>query len=167
MRKTQESTKHQLPSFVGFSIPLLQATTFGALQQWAARLDLAEHDILLCIGNKVDKVPSHPAHTLYRRRRLARGDAGIVSAPDIREVDDFGVQRSEGSAFLDNDEESEVSGMEEEAPQVDLSREEQHRKVTEWCADNCVEYIESCGVDPEFDKGILASFFWDNSSLFI
>ena len=88
-----------------------------------------------------------------------------MSAPDIREVDDFGVQRSEGSAFLNNDEESEVSGTEEEEePQVDLSQEEQHRKVTEWCADNCVEYIESCGVDPEFDKGTLAAFLWENSS---
>ena len=106
----------------------------------------------------MDKVSSHPAHTQYRRRRLARGDAGIVSAPDIRELDDFGVQRNEGSSFLNNDEDSEQaeesgSSGTEEAPQLDLSREEQHRKVTEWCADNCVEYIESCVVDPEFDKG--------------
>lgn len=106
----------------------LQLSTLVALQDWASHADISSFDILLCIGNKVDLVPHHPAHAEYRRR-LSKAYSDID--------DEFGISQSEGSSLLGSD---------------DTSSLDIRGTCLDWCRDNNIEFIEACASNPDFDK---------------
>ncbi|EXC20596.1 Vacuolar protein sorting-associated protein 21 [Morus notabilis] len=108
-----------------------------ALQDWVSHNDLQRFEILLCIGNKVDLVPGHPVHSEYKRRLLKVED----SFADSRlEFVDYGISETEGSSFLGNEE-----------PSLEI-----RRSCLEWCAENNIEFIESCACNAAFDKCLSA-----------
>ncbi|KAH0909078.1 hypothetical protein HID58_032399 [Brassica napus] len=111
---------------------LNQLSTLVALQDWASHADISSFDILLCIGNKVDLVPHHPAHAEYRRR-LSKASTNLYSDID----DEFGISQSEGSSLLGSD---------------DTSSLDIRGTCLEWCRDNNIEFIEACASNPDFDK---------------
>ncbi|KAJ4878744.1 GTP binding [Raphanus sativus] len=112
---------------------LTQLSTLVALQDWVSHApDINSFDILLCIGNKVDLVPHHPAHDEYRRRLLKATDS---SSTDL--YDEFGISQSEGSSLLGSDDDT----------SVDI-----RGTCLEWCRDNNIEFIEACASNPDFDK---------------
>lgn len=111
----------------------MQLSTLVALQDWVSHTDINKFDILLCIGNKVDRVPNHLAHDEYRRRLLKATDPSRILYSDI---DDFGISETEGSSLLGSQDTSlDIRGA-----------------CLEWCSDNNIEFIEACASNPDFDK---------------
>ncbi|CAM6118275.1 unnamed protein product [Calypogeia fissa] len=113
---------------------LSNPTSFEELQEWATKLDLGNFEILLCIGNKADRVPEHFAHAEYRRKVQKRGESSSDPHPEFW---DFGISRTDGTGLL-----------EEES----VSAEDRRRSCIEWCSDNGFEYIEACAIDEIFDE---------------
>ena len=72
----------------------MQPSSLAALREWVSRTDIQNFEILLCIGNKVDLVPSHPAHAEYRRRLLKLED----SAADLYS-EEYGISELEGTSL--------------------------------------------------------------------
>lgn len=123
-----------------------QLSTLVALQHWVSHTDINSFDILLCIGNKVDRVPHHLAHDEYRRRLLKATDSSSNLYPDI---DEFGISESEGSRLLGSeDASSDIRGT-----------------CLEWCCENNIEFIEACASNPDFDKCKFSCVFSNNLSL--
>ncbi|GAB4826621.1 hypothetical protein Ancab_033516 [Ancistrocladus abbreviatus] len=107
--------------------------SLAALKEWISHTDIQKFDILLCIGNKVDLVPGHPAHVEYRRHLLRAGDSFVDPDADFSE---YGISETEGSGLL---------GDEEQSWEV-------RRSCLEWCTEHNIEYIEACASDADFDK---------------
>ncbi|KAF3449238.1 hypothetical protein FNV43_RR09966 [Rhamnella rubrinervis] len=103
-----------------------------ALKECVSCNDLQNFEILLCIGNKVDLVPGHPAHSEYRRHLLKVGE----SDDSHLEFTDYGISETEGSSLLGDDEYS----------------WETRRSCLEWCTEHNIEYIEACASNADFDK---------------
>nr|XP_043627987.1 uncharacterized protein LOC122599526 [Erigeron canadensis] len=101
-------------------------SSFSELVKWVSHNDIRNFDILLCIGNKADLVPGHPAHVEYRRRLL-----------NLDESAESGFSEIEGSSLL-GDEESSLLEIK--------------RSCMEWCLEHNIEYIEACASNPRFDK---------------
>ncbi|KAL1218818.1 hypothetical protein V5N11_033090 [Cardamine amara subsp. amara] len=102
---------------------LTKLSTLVALQDLVSQTDMSNFDILLCIGNKVDRVPQHPAHDEYRRRLL-------------NDTDEFGISGTEGSSLLESEDASlDIKGI-----------------CLEWCYENNIEFVEACASNPDFDK---------------
>ncbi|KAI4386874.1 hypothetical protein MLD38_004761 [Melastoma candidum] len=95
-----------------------------SFRKWVSRNDMKDFDILLCIGNKVDLVPSHPVHAEYRRKIQNIGDESIDY---YAALDDCGISETEGSSLLGN------------AGSVLEIRD----SCLEWCVDNNIEYVEA------------------------
>ncbi|KAL1208254.1 GTP-binding protein yptV3 [Cardamine amara subsp. amara] len=112
---------------------LTELSTLVALQDWVSHTDINNFDILLCIGNKVDRVPHHPAHDEYRKRLLKSTDSSRNLYSDI---DEFGISETEGSRLLESEDTSmDIRGT-----------------CLEWCYENNIEFIEACASNPDFDK---------------
>lgn len=107
-------------------------SSFNALKHWVARNDIQKFDILLCIGNKVDLLPGHPAHAEYRKCLLKSGE----SSGDFSLELDYGISEAEGSRLLGDDEPS----------------WEMKRSFMDWCIEHNIEYIEACASNADFDK---------------
>lgn len=108
-----------------------EPSSLAALREWVSHTDIQNFEILLCIGNKVDLVPGHPAHAEYRRRLLKLED----SASD-RYSEEYGISESEGTSLLGDEE-----------PSWDI-----RRSCLEWCTDHNIEFIEACASNADFDK---------------
>lgn len=107
-------------------------SSLSALKDWVSRNDVGRFEILLCIGNKADRIPGHPMHVEYRRRLQRRCGEGFTGP-------EFGISESEGSSLLDDREEEETS-------------QEIKRACIEWCSEHGIEYIEACASNADFDK---------------
>ncbi|KAK6162734.1 hypothetical protein DH2020_002575 [Rehmannia glutinosa] len=114
-----------------FDINDLSSLAF--LKNWVSRTDIQKFDILLCIGNKVDLLPGHPAHMEYKRRMLKHGESSIDPHVDVLE---YGISETEGSSLLGDEE-----------PSLDFKR-----SGLEWCLEHNIEYVEACASNAEFDK---------------
>ncbi|XP_061950055.1 uncharacterized protein LOC133673338 [Populus nigra] len=88
-----------------------------ALKDWIAGTDISNFLILLCVGNKVDRIPGHPVHAKYRKQLRRIGELGSF--------DNL-------SSLLDDEEES---------------LREMKRSCIEWCTENGIEYIEACALN--------------------
>ncbi|KAL2478291.1 GTP binding [Forsythia ovata] len=136
-------------------------SSFAALKDWVKQTDIQKFDILLCIGNKVDLLPRHPAHAEYRRCLLKREESCGSSHSDLA---DYGISETEGSSLL---------GDEEPSPEITKS-------CLEWCIEHGIEYIEACASNADFDKclsvdgdsqgverlyGALSAHMWPGMSL--
>lgn len=95
--------------------------------------DIQKFDILLCIGNKVDLLPDHPAHVEYRRHLLKLGES---SANTRMEFSEYGLSETEGSSLLGD-----------ENPSFGFKR-----SCIEWCLEHNIEYVEACASNADFDK---------------
>ncbi|XP_024545187.1 uncharacterized protein LOC9644396 [Selaginella moellendorffii] len=137
--KRLESLSGQCEALV-MVFDLSNDSSFDRLKNWASRADLTAFEILLCVGNKADRLPQHYGHVEYRRRLQRLGESSSDPHPEFLE---FGIQRNEGSSLLD-DEEVELAGP---APPVD---EKKHSRI-EWCIENGIEYIEACALNVAFD----------------
>ncbi|KAL2234318.1 uncharacterized protein LOC105167393 [Sesamum indicum] len=104
-----------------------------ALKDWVSGTDIQRFDILLCIGNKVDLLPGHSAHTEYKRRLLKHGESSVNPQPDFSE---YGISDTEGSSLLGDEEPS--WGFK--------------TSCLEWCLEHNVEYVEACASNAVFDK---------------
>ncbi|KAG8391452.1 hypothetical protein BUALT_Bualt01G0189300 [Buddleja alternifolia] len=104
-----------------------------ALKNWVSRTDIQNFDILLCIGNKVDLLPGHPAHTEYKRRLLKHGESSVNSYLDSSE---YGISETEGSSLLGDEE-----------PSWEIKR-----SSSEWCLEHNIEYVEACASNADFDR---------------
>lgn len=113
---------------------LSNSSSFEVLQDWVSEVDLHMFEILLCVGNKADLLPSHPAHAEYRRKVQKRGESSSDPHPEFW---DYGIDRSEGCSLLNEDDET---------------SEEIQRSCIEWCNQNNIEYIEACAINDGFDK---------------
>uniref|UniRef100_A0A803L2G6 Uncharacterized protein n=1 Tax=Chenopodium quinoa TaxID=63459 RepID=A0A803L2G6_CHEQI len=120
-----------LPDIQFAAIMMLSSLT--ALKKWVSHTDIQKSDILLCVGNKVDLVPGHPAHAEYKRHLQRLKDPFASSDVDSYE---YGVFESEGSSLLGNEE-----------PSCDIKR-----SCLEWCMECNIEYVEACASNAEFDK---------------
>ncbi|KAK1321102.1 hypothetical protein QJS10_CPA03g02455 [Acorus calamus] len=97
--------------------------------------DMSENfEILLCVGNKVDLLPGHFAHTEYRRRLQKRGESTSDPHPEFL---DYGIYESEGTSLLGDEE--------------DVSWEIR-KSCVEWCSQHNIEYVEACASNTVFDK---------------
>ncbi|XP_057456429.1 uncharacterized protein LOC130747496 [Lotus japonicus] len=108
-------------------------SSLTALQGWVSHTDIQNFEILLCIGNKVDLVPGHPAHAEYRRRLLKLEDS---SANLDLEFSEYGISESEGTSLLGDEE-----------PSWDI-----RKSCLEWCTENNIEFVEACASNADFDK---------------
>ncbi|KAK2977162.1 hypothetical protein RJ640_027775 [Escallonia rubra] len=108
-------------------------SSFLALKDWVSRTDIQKFDILLCIGNKVDLLPDHPAHVEYKRRMQKLGESWSDPHPEFSE---YGINETEGSSLL---------GDEEPSMEIKSS-------CVEWCCEHNIEYIEACASNADFDK---------------
>ncbi|KAK6162724.1 hypothetical protein DH2020_002565 [Rehmannia glutinosa] len=108
-------------------------SSLAVLKDWVSRTDIQKFDILLCIGNKVDLLPGHPAHMEYKRRMLKHGESSIDPHVDVLE---YGISETEGSSLLGDEE-----------PSLDFKR-----SCLEWCLEHNIEYVEACASNAEFDK---------------
>lgn len=108
-------------------------SSLAALKDWVACTDIRNFEILLCIGNKVDLLPSHPVHAEYRRRLHRLGDS---SADPYAEFTGYGISESEGSSLLGDEE-----------PSWEI-----RRLCLEWCTQHNIEFIEACASNADFDK---------------
>ncbi|XP_031269294.1 uncharacterized protein LOC116127781 [Pistacia vera] len=108
-------------------------STFVSLKDWVSRIDLQKFEILLCIGNKVDRLPGHPVHAEYRRRLLKRGESSADTSPDFSQ---YGISETEGSSLLGDEE-----------PSWEIKR-----SCLEWCTELNIEYVEACASNVDFDK---------------
>ncbi|PIN12960.1 hypothetical protein CDL12_14420 [Handroanthus impetiginosus] len=104
-----------------------------SLKDWVSRTDIQNFDILLCIGNKVDLLPGHPAHVEYKRRLLKHGESSV--SPPLGFVE-YGLSETEGSSLLGDEE---------------LSWEFK-RSCSEWCLEHNIEYVEACASNADFDQ---------------
>ncbi|KAL0380022.1 UNVERIFIED_CONTAM: hypothetical protein Sangu_0066500 [Sesamum angustifolium] len=104
-----------------------------ALKDWVSGTDIRRFDILLCIGNKVDLLPGHSAHTEYKRRLLKHGESSVNPQLDSSE---YGISETEGSSLLGDEEPS--WGFK--------------TSCLEWCLEHNVEYVEACASNAVFDK---------------
>ncbi|KAK8607379.1 hypothetical protein V6N13_053118 [Hibiscus sabdariffa] len=108
-------------------------STLAALQDWVSYTDIQNFEILLCIGNKVDRISGHPVHAEYTKRQLKFADSSTHPSYDFTQ---YGISEDEGSSLLgDEDPPSNV-----------------RRKCLEWCIDNNIEFIEACASNADFDK---------------
>ncbi|KAJ0039634.1 hypothetical protein Pint_28747 [Pistacia integerrima] len=108
-------------------------STLVSLKDWVSRIDLQKFEILLCIGNKVDRLPGHPVHAEYRRRLLKRGESSADPSPDFSQ---YGISETEGSSLLGDEE-----------PSWEIKR-----SCLEWCTEQNIEYVEACASNVDFDK---------------
>ncbi|XP_061357453.1 uncharacterized protein LOC133301771 [Gastrolobium bilobum] len=108
-------------------------STLTALRDWVSRTNIGNFEILLCIGNKVDLVPCHPAHAEYRRRLLKLEDSAVDLCSEFSE---YGISESEGTSLLGDEE-----------PSWDI-----RRSSLEWCTEHNIEFIEACASNADFDK---------------
>ncbi|KAJ0098045.1 hypothetical protein Patl1_29314 [Pistacia atlantica] len=108
-------------------------STLVSLKDWVSRIDLQKFEILLCIGNKVDRLPGHPVHAEYRRRLLKRGESSADTSPDFSQ---YGISETEGSSLLGDEE-----------PSWEIKR-----SCLEWCTELNIEYVEACASNVDFDK---------------
>ncbi|KAK8716893.1 hypothetical protein V6N13_044185 [Hibiscus sabdariffa] len=108
-------------------------STLAALQDWVSYTDIQNFEILLCIGNKVDRIAGHPVHAEYTRRLLKLADSSTHPASDFTP---FGISEDEGSSLLGD-----------EDPSSNI-----RRKCLEWCIDHNIEFIEACASNADFDK---------------
>lgn len=115
---------------------LSDATTFEKLQQWVEASDLTPYEVQMCVGNKADRLPSHFGHVEYRRRLMKRGESSSDPHPEFM---DFGIDRTEGSGLLAEEED-------------DDDPELRKRACIEWCTERGIEYIEACAINEAFDK---------------
>ncbi|KAI9391283.1 hypothetical protein POPTR_007G064500v4 [Populus trichocarpa] len=104
---------------------LVMLSSLVALKDWVAGTDISNFLILLCVGNKVDRIPGHPVHAKYRKQLRRIGESGSFDNLSI-----------EGS-LLDDEEEP---------------LREMKRSCIEWCTENGIEYIEACALNVDFDK---------------
>ncbi|KAK9010930.1 hypothetical protein V6N11_043795 [Hibiscus sabdariffa] len=109
------------------SSPVL--STLAALQDWVSYTDIQNFEILLCIGSKVDRIPGHPVHAEYTKRQLKFADSSTHPSYDFTQ---YGISEDEGSSLL---------GDEDPSSNV-------RRKCLEWC----IEFIEACASNADFDK---------------
>lgn len=131
------STK-SLPGFSQFAAIVMvfdmsELSSLAELKKWVAQTDIQKSDILLCIGNKVDLVPGHPAHDEYKKCLQRLNDPFASSEVDSFE---YGIFESEGSSLLGNDE-----------PSCDIKR-----SCLEWCMERNIEYVEACASNVHFDR---------------
>jgi hypothetical protein len=112
-----------------------QSTSFEEIQEWVSGMELKTFDILMCVGNKADRVPSHFGHTEYRRRLQKRGESSSDPHPEYM---DFGIEQTEGSKLL--------GGEEQE------SLDDRRHSCIEWCSERGIEYIEACAINEVFDQ---------------
>ncbi|MBA0879415.1 hypothetical protein Goshw_013837, partial [Gossypium schwendimanii] len=108
-------------------------STFSALQDWISYTDIQNLEILICIGNKVDRVPGHPVHAEYAKCIHKLDDSSTHPSSDFTR---YGISEAEGSSLLEN-----------EDPSSDI-----RRKCLEWCIDHNIEFIEACALNADFDK---------------
>ncbi|KAH1096593.1 hypothetical protein J1N35_013514 [Gossypium stocksii] len=108
-------------------------STFSALQDWISYTDIQNLEILICIGNKVDRVPGHPVHAEYAKGIHKLDDSCTHPSSDFTR---YGISEAEGSSLLEN-----------EDPSSDI-----RRKCLEWCVDHNIEFIEACALNADFDK---------------
>lgn len=111
----------------------MQLSSLVALKEWVSHTDIQKFDILLCIGNKVDLHPGHPAHVEYKRRLLKRGESSVNPHLDFSE---YGISETEGSTLLGDDE-----------PLWEFKR-----SCLEWCLEHNIEYVEACASNADFDQ---------------
>ncbi|CAA0820331.1 GTP binding [Striga hermonthica] len=112
---------------------LTDLSSLAALKEWVGCTDIQRFDILLCIGNKVDLVPDHPAHMEYKRRFMRQEES---SNDPFLGFTEYGISETEGSSLL---------GVEE-------TNLELKRSCLEWCLDHNIEYVEACASNADFDK---------------
>ncbi|KAL3651170.1 hypothetical protein CASFOL_007573 [Castilleja foliolosa] len=103
-----------------------QPSTLASLKEWVSRSDIQKFDILLCMGNKVDLVNDHPAHTEYKRLLMKKHGES-----------EYGISETEGNSLLGYDEE----------PCFEFKR-----LCLEWCLEHNIEYVEACASNAKFDK---------------
>ncbi|KAJ0968863.1 hypothetical protein J5N97_021740 [Dioscorea zingiberensis] len=108
-------------------------SSFIALQNWVAGIDIQKFEILLCIGNKADLVPGHYAHVEYRRYLQKHGECSGDPHPEFL---NYGIDESEGCSLLG-----------EEEPVLEI-----RKSSLEWCIQNNVEFFEACASNAAFDK---------------
>ncbi|KAK3013662.1 hypothetical protein RJ639_008533 [Escallonia herrerae] len=121
-------------------------SSFLALKDWVSRTDIQKFDILLCIGNKVDLLPDHPAHVEYKRRLQKLGESWSDPHPEFSE---YGINETEGSSLL---------GDEEPSMEIKSS-------CVEWCCEHNIEYIEACASNADFDKYIFGEVELDDMAV--
>ncbi|KAJ1413351.1 Small GTPase superfamily [Sesbania bispinosa] len=132
-----EFSDRDLPSFRQMAALVMvfdmnDLSSLTALKHWVSQTDIQIFEILLCIGNKMDLVPGHPAHAEYRRRLLKLED----SASDLYSEFEYGISESEGTSLLGDEE-----------PSCDI-----RRSCLEWCTEHNIEFIEACASNADFDK---------------
>ncbi|MFQ6623369.1 hypothetical protein Gotur_003820 [Gossypium turneri] len=108
-------------------------STLSALRDWVSYTDIQNFEILLCIGNKVDRIPGHPVHAEYTKRLHKLNDSSTYPSSDFTQ---YGISEAEGSSLLGN-----------EDPSSNI-----RKKCLEWCIDHNIEFIEACASNAEFDK---------------
>ncbi|KAF9595380.1 hypothetical protein IFM89_000298, partial [Coptis chinensis] len=59
-----------------------EPSSFATLQDFVSETDIQKFEILLCIGNKVDLLPGHPAHSLERLGTVSCVDIVALAARD-------------------------------------------------------------------------------------
>lgn len=106
-------------------------SSLAVLKDWVSCTDIQKFDILLCIGNKVDLLPGHPAHVEYRRCLQKLENTSFD--PDFS---DFGISETEGVSLLGDEDSS-----------LDIKT-----ACWEWCTEHGIEYIEACATNMVFDK---------------
>ncbi|XP_057539722.1 uncharacterized protein LOC130817826 isoform X1 [Amaranthus tricolor] len=127
-----------LPDFSQFAAIVMvfdmsEMSSLAALKKWVSFTDIQKSDILLCIGNKADLVPGHPAHDEYKRH-LQRLENHFTSS-DVDSYE-YGISEFEGSSLLGNEDSS-----------YDFKR-----SCWEWCMERNIEYVEACASSVDFDK---------------
>ncbi|KAJ6990540.1 hypothetical protein NC653_018948 [Populus alba x Populus x berolinensis] len=72
---------------------LVMLSSLVALKDWVAGTDISNFLILLCVGNKVDRIPGHPVHAKYRKQLRKTGELGSFDNLSI-EFDEFGISET-------------------------------------------------------------------------
>ncbi|KAH7664547.1 Small GTPase protein [Dioscorea alata] len=108
-------------------------SSFIALQNCVAGIDIQKFEILLCVGNKADLVPGHYAHAEYRRFLQKHGESSSDPHPEFL---NYGIDETEGCSLLGGEE-----------PVLEI-----RKSSLEWCCQNNVEFIEACASNAAFDK---------------
>lgn len=81
----------------------------------------------------MDLLPGHSAHVEYRRRLLKCAES---SGSSYTEILDSGIDETEGSSLLGDDE----------------SSWEIKQACLQWCIELNIEYVEACASNVDFDK---------------
>ncbi|KAF9617058.1 hypothetical protein IFM89_033163 [Coptis chinensis] len=103
-----------------------EPSSFATLQDFVSETDIQKFEILLCIGNKVDRFPGHPAHVEYRRLLQRLGE---LSSDPHPEFFDYGISKSEGCSLLGDEE-----------PSWDLRRSCLEWSIQEISLKSCTDY---------------------------